>query len=504
MRVGFVTTCCCNGNIAIEEHAAMTDFPPPNGSPSAFERDPTTVLSRYDAPMWPGQPRPEGSASPRDPDDLAGWGSTAEGPVTAEAAVTADEAAEGPVTAEEPVPAWEDAPPPEPRRNGAWRGVLAGGVAGALLGGAVAFATVKITEDDTPAAAPVAAESNVAPATTASPGSTSVSPGTTAARPNVVPPAVSGGAAFDIQAVLAKVSPTVVAIETGVARADGVFTNGAGSGVIISADGLVITNAHVIETGNAFTVRAADGKEYDADVVGSEPSRDIALLQLRGQVSLTPATLADTSALRVGDTVVAIGNALNLGDTPTVTVGIVSAKGRTVETDTETLRDLIQTDAAINPGNSGGALVNTAGEVVGINTAGIRNAQNISFAIDINGVKPLIERLKAGEGSVTADAFLGIGSVAIAELTDAERSQLGVTASDGVVVTEVQQGSGAAAAGLAVGDVLVSIEGQPVDSTDDVRAAISVKQPNEEITVVVARDGEEVTLTATLGSRIAG
>jgi putative serine protease PepD len=418
--------------------------------------------------------------------------------------------AEDPVTAEvppldEPTDAWEAAPPPERRRAGAWRGVLAGGVAGALLGGAVAFATVKITDDDTPAPAVVAADSNAVPGSTAVPGTTPASPGTTSAQPNVVPPAVSGsGTAFDIQAVLAKVSPSVVAIETGVARADGVFTNGAGSGVIISADGLVITNNHVIESGNAFTVKTVDGKEYDADVVGSEPSRDIALLQLRGDVQLTPATLADTSVLRVGDTVVAIGNALNLGDTPTVTVGIVSAKGRTVETDTETLRDLIQTDAAINPGNSGGALVNTAGEVVGINTAGVRNAQNISFAIDINGVKPLIERLKAGEGSVTTDAFLGIGTVAVAELTDAERSQLGVTASEGVAVSEVQQGSGAAAAGLEVGDVLVSIDGQPISNTDDVRAAITAKQPNEEITLVVARDGEEVTITATLGSRVVG
>ncbi len=401
----------------------MSYFPPPTGSPSGFDSPPFGVLTSDDAPP----------------------------------------------------PA---APKPSSRRAGGWRGVVAGGVAGAILGGGVAFATVKVTEQDGAVPAAAVAEQNV-----------------------VVPPIVSGGAEFDIQEVLAKVSPSVVSIETGRAGQGGLYGAGAGSGVVISEEGLILTNNHVIESADAIKV-SVDGNEYEADLIGSEPTRDIALVRVRGKVQLSPATLGDTATLRVGDTVVAIGNALNLGETPTVTVGIVSAKGRTVETETDTLRDLIQTDAAINPGNSGGALVNTAGELVGINTAGVRGAQNISFAIDINGVKAIIEDLKQGKGEVTAQPFLGVGTVAVDELAAADREQLGVTADRGVVVTDVQAGSGAEAAGIEIGDVILTIDGKGIDATGDVRSAIVAHQPNDTITVVVERDGQETTLTATLGSRV--
>jgi len=301
--------------------------------------------------------------------------------------------------------------------------------------------------------------------------------------------------------VLAKVSPSVVAIELGVVGNNGVYGQGAGSGVIISADGLVLTNNHVIESADAIQVKTSDGKQHDAAVIGSEPSRDIALVKMQGVTNLTPAVLGDTSTLRVGDPVVAIGNALDLGDAPTVTEGIVSAKGRTIRTSSETLEDLIQTDAAINPGNSGGPLVNAAGEVVGINTAGATDAQNIGFAIDINGVKQVIEDLKAGKGAVTAQPFLGVGSVAVGDLSDAEKQQLGVTGDNGVVISSVQPGSGAAKAGLEVGDLVQTIDGKTVGSTNDVRDAIRAKKPGDSIEIVVRRDGQDVTLTATLGSR---
>ena len=295
--------------------------------------------------------------------------------------------------------------------------MVAGGVAGALLGGGVAFVTVqghggRSGRRDGAGAAGAAQQRarrawHVAAPTSGAPSSGS---GTG-----------TGTGTFDIQAVLAAVSPSVVSIQTGVQGGNGIFPNGAGSGVIISADGLVLTNNHVIEGADAIRVKTNDGKEYDAELVGREPSRDIALVQLEGASGLTPATLGDTDNLRVGDTVVAIGNALNLGETPSVTVGIVSAKSREITTETETLRDLIQTDAAINPGNSGGALVNTAGQLVGINTAGIPDAQNISFAIDINGVKPLLERLKAAGGGVVEAPFLGVGTVPVGQL-DAGRA----------------------------------------------------------------------------------
>ena len=173
----------------------------------------------------------------------------------------------------------------------------------------------------------------------------------------------------------------------------------------------------------------------------------------------------------------AIGNALNLGDTPSVTVGIVSAKSREITTETETLRDLIQTDAAINPGNSGGALVNTAGQLVGINTAGIPDAQNISFAIDINGVKPLLERLKAAGGGVVEAPFLGVGTVPVGQLTPDERTNFAIDAEEGLAVTSVSPGSGALAAGIEVGDVILTIDGGDVESTGDLRNAARCQEP---------------------------
>jgi S1-C subfamily serine protease len=374
---------------------------------------------------------------------------------------------------------------------------VAGGIAGAILGGGVAFVTVKATDDDQVVATTPAplAQSNSVPVNPASPATTAAGSGSTAPTPSV------GQGTFDIQAVLAAVSPSVVSIETGVQGSSGLFPNGAGSGVIISADGLVLTNNHVIEGADAIQVRTDEGEQFDADLVGREPSRDIALIQLRNASGLTPATLGDTDTLLVGDTVVAIGNALNLGETPSVTVGIVSAKNREITTETETLRDLIQTDAAINPGNSGGALVNTAGQLVGINTAGIPDAQNISFAIDINGVKPLMERLKTAGGGVVEAPFLGVGTVPVRQLTADERTNLGIEAERGLAVTSVSAGSGAEAAGVEVGDVIVAVDGNELETTGDLRNALDAKGPSDTVDVSVQRGNEQVTLTATLSTR---
>ena len=395
-----------------------------------------------------------------------------------------DLAPTSPLTWEDAGPAPSTTPTP-PRRGGGWRAVVAGGVAGALLGGGVAFVTVKATEDDqvvVTAPAPLA-QPNSAPAEPG-PSPTSAAPGSGSG---------TGSATFDIQAVLAAVSPSVVSIQTGVQGNNGIFPNGAGSGVVITADGLVLTNNHVIEGADAIQVKTNEGKQYDAHLVGREPSRDIALVQLEGASGLTPATL--------GDTVIAIGNALNLGETPSVTVGIVSAKSREITTETETLRDLIQTDAAINPGNSGGALVNTAGQLVGINTAGIPDAQNISFAIDINGVKPLLERLKAAGGGVVEAPFLGVGTVPVGQLTPDERTNLDIDAEQGIAVTSVSPGSGALAAGIEVGDVILTIDGRDVESTGDLRNALDAKSPSDSVVVVVQRGADQLTLTATLGAR---
>jgi S1-C subfamily serine protease len=273
---------------------------------------------------------------------------------------------------EEPEAPWgPPAPSPVPtsparRVHPARRAAVVGGVAGALVAAVASFGVVKLTDNDsTPTAA-------AATATAFATGE------------------------FDVRSVLAKVGSAVVSIDVTEQGRFGRTLSGAGSGFVISDQGYVLTNNHVVEGASTVTVTFADGTTENATVVGTDSTHDIAVLKIADIHGATPLTLGDSSTLQVGDEVLAIGNALDLGDSPTVTLGIVSAKDRTIQTDTESLEGLIQTDAAINPGNSGGPLVNANGEVVGINTAGVQGANNIGFAIDINTIKSTITQLEQG------------------------------------------------------------------------------------------------------------
>ncbi|MCB0958543.1 MAG: trypsin-like peptidase domain-containing protein, partial [Acidimicrobiales bacterium] len=304
---------------------------------------------------------------------------------------------------------------------------------------------------------------------------------------------------LDIQRVLDIIRPSVVTIQTGSPNS---LFGGAGSGVIISEDGLILTNAHVIEgAGGSITIRYSDGTTSTASLVGASTSDDIALVQA-DRADLTPATLGSSANLLVGDPVVAIGNALNLGGDPSVTSGIVSAKDRAIDDGTIALDHLIQTDAAINPGNSGGPLVNADGHVVGINTAIIQGAQNIGFSIAIDSVKDLIEELKAGGGDLTADtAILGVSSIDVdsPDLDQSVKDELGITASTGAVVTAVDPDSAAGAAGIQEGDVIVEIDGQAVDGSGDATSIVRSHQPGDQVDVVLERRGQRQTLSVTLG-----
>jgi putative serine protease PepD len=223
----------------------------------------------------------------------------------------------------------------------------------------------------------------------------------TTTTPTAAPTAVTASltsATNDVQSVVEKAQPSVVAIEfntTVTQRGRTVQGSGAGSGVIISSDGLVLTNAHVVENATNLKVTLSDGSKYNATIIGSDTTQDIALVQMQGASNLPAATLGSSASLHVGQAVVAIGNALDLDGSLTVTSGIVSAKDRSLSnSDGSTLAHLIQTDAAINSGNSGGPLLNMAGEVVGINTAIIQDSQNLGFSISIDSVKPLITSLQ--------------------------------------------------------------------------------------------------------------
>ena len=372
-----------------------------------------------------------------------------------------------------PLPGVPGSQPKAPRRRG-WFLAVAGFVVGALVVGAVATAIVASDDDESPVVA----------------------------RPAVLTPE----GVMDIQAILDKVHESVVTIETSAATAGGVF-EGAGTGIVLSKDGLILTNAHVISGSNDIKVRLFDGATHTAGLVGSTPEDDLAVIKVEDVDDLVPAELGSSDVLQVGEPVIAIGNALNLGGEPSVTQGIVSAKDRSIDDsgvsgEPVSLENLIQTDAAINPGNSGGPLLDAAGQVVGINTAIIAESQNIGFAIAIDPVKPLIEELRNGGGEITPNtAFLGVQTVDLDGVEEAVRSQLGIVTEKGAFVAEVTPGSGADDAGLEDGDVIIAVDGEEIDSSTDVANLVREHEVGDEIELRIERDGKEQTITATLGRR---
>jgi serine protease Do len=314
----------------------------------------------------------------------------------------------------------------------------------------------------------------------------------------------------DVHQIVEAVGPSVVSVQTrslGLgAFLQAVPQEGAGSGFVLSSDGVIVTNNHVVAGASTITVTLADGRKLDARILGRDANADLAVLKVDA-TGLPAVKLGSSDTLVVGDEVVAIGNALALDGGPTVTQGIVSALDRTISAgdqggagqSTETLRHLLQTDAAINPGNSGGPLLNAAGEVVGINTAVAGDAQNIGFALAIDKALPIINTLKTGQ---TPDQpFLGLSTVT---LTPGIQRQLGLDLSKGAVVAGVTPGSGAELAGLEQGDVITKIGGKDVASADEVSAAVADHKPGDQIDITIQRGGSTHTVTARIGRRAGG
>jgi serine protease Do len=305
---------------------------------------------------------------------------------------------------------------------------------------------------------------------------------------------IVAGDPVDIHAVLDRVTPAVVQIRTEAVDTRTPFpVEGAGSGFVISSDGVIVTNAHVVPGVSTIEVTFADGTVRAGRVLGRDGERDIAVLDVDAE-DLPVVELGDSDALLVGDDVVAIGNALALPGGPTVTRGIVSATGRTLSAEGGIELDhLIQTDAAINPGNSGGPLVDASGRVIGINTAIIGDAQSIGFAIAINGIRDLIDEL--AELDEQPIAFLGVLTIPVDQATD----DPGVDA--GAYVVEVTDDSGASDAGIEEGDVITAVDGVDVSEPVDVGEAIRGTEPGDHVSIDVVRDGETVTLDVTIGQR---
>jgi serine protease Do len=268
-----------------------------------------------------------------------------------------------------------------------------------------------------------------------------------------------------------------------------------GSGVIVSADGTVLTNNHVVENAEEILVTLADGREFDAKIVGTDPQSDVAVIRLEEvpeDLELIP--LGDSAGLRMGDVVLAIGNPFGLSHT--VTMGIVSATGR-ANVGIADYEDFIQTDAAINPGNSGGALINLKGELVGINTAIVSRTggyQGIGFAIPSNMAKAVMESLI--EHGKVVRGWLG---VMIQEIDRDLAEAMDLDSTQGVLISDVIKDSPADRAEMERGDVVVKFNGKDVDSPAHLKNMVAAMGPDARVDVVVLRDGEEEKLTLTLG-----
>jgi S1-C subfamily serine protease len=309
--------------------------------------------------------------------------------------------------------------------------------------------------------------------------------------------------------VAEQVKPAVVQVTNeqslSFASQSGEVPVGVGSGVIYDEQGHILTNNHVVENASKLLVSLPDGRVFPATLLGGDARTDLAVLQIEGD-NLPVAQLGDSNQMRVGDWVIAIGNALALAGGPTVTGGVVSATGRTIQEPSTSqgpgpfLFDLIQTDAAINPGNSGGPLVNLDGQVVGINTLsggsagqGLQ-AEGIGFAIGISAAKPLADQLVA-TGSVV-HPYLGIGYV---PLNPALSARYGIPVSYGAYVTTVTNGSPADQAGLQADDVITKVDGTALHSDSDLALILSRHKPGDELSLTVQRGNQALSLKVTLG-----
>ena len=265
-----------------------------------------------------------------------------------------------------------------------------------------------------------------------------------------------------------------------------------GSGFIISNDGYIFTNNHVVEQADKILVKISDGKEYEAKVIGTDANTDIALIKIKPSNSLPVAEIGDSEKVKVGEWVIAIGNPFGLD--ATVTAGIVSAKGRVIGAGP--YDNFIQTDASINPGNSGGPLFNMEGKVIGINTAIVAQGQGIGFAIPINMAKNILGDLKT-KGKVTR-GWLGIS---VQDISDDIAKNLNHQNKGGALVSDVFKGDPADQAGIKVGDIITEINGKPIKDTHELLLTIAALQVGQKMNVKAIRDGKEMTFRVTVAER---
>ncbi len=341
---------------------------------------------------------------------------------------------------------------------------------------------------------PTVTETSTPPTTTPTPINptytipTNTAPATTPRIPSPLP---------SIADVVSKVRPSVVAIDTELASYDifgrPITETGAGSGWIFDANGLIVTNNHVVEGAKTITVTLEGGQTYTAKTIRTDPANDLAVIDI-GVSGLPAVSLGDSSKLRIGDWVVAIGNALGQGIR--ATQGIISNTGITVNVDTgTTLYNLLETTAAITPGNSGGPLVNLEGEVIGITSAKLAavGVEGMGYAISSNSAKPVIQQLIT-KGYATRP-LLGVNA---SPITQSLIRQYGITATKGAVLTVITPGGPADKAGLKPEDVIVNVNGKQINTADELVQGIRASQVGQQVEIVYFRGSTQSTTTATL------
>ena len=269
---------------------------------------------------------------------------------------------------------------------------------------------------------------------------------------------------------------------------------GTGSGVIISPDGYIITNSHVVNNADKIEITTNDNQSFEASLIGSDEQNDIALLKINSEDDLPYATFGDSDSTEIGEWVLAVGNPFNLNST--VTAGIISAKSRNLDPSGRTTQSYIQTDAAVNPGNSGGALVNTKGELIGINTA-IQSQTGsyigYSFAVPSNIARKIVEDIM--EFGVAQYGFLGVTGSSLNSLLSEE---LGITDTEGFYINSVEEGSGANISGIKSGDIIKQIDGIIINKFSDLKGYLNTKRPNDIVTIKLKSNSEEKLISVTL------
>jgi serine protease Do len=307
------------------------------------------------------------------------------------------------------------------------------------------------------------------------------------------------GSELNTQELVAEVAPAVVSIVVETVSYNwfwqAVPETGAGSGIVISSDGYIVTNNHVVEDANKVTVTLSDGRTFDATIVGTDAQTDVAVVKIdAGNLAYLHILSDSLEQLSVLDPVVAVGNALALPGGATWTTGVVSNLGRSIEEeDGVVLNDIIQTDAAINAGNSGGPLLDAAGQVIGINVAIASNAENIGFAISTDTIIPVVESLIA-EGKVIRP-WLG---ASVTTVTSAIQQHYHLAVDAGALVISVSSGSPAYEVGLRAGDVITEIGQEGISTAADLTSAVNSYQIGDQVEIVYYRGNQQQTVTATL------